>query len=119
MLFTMRYMSLSSFCLSRLISSCWASAPPLIKARHFTQFYAAIASTNPAIPSFWPCNDAQITQINQAIIQAHQMAQVAAAALNVAGSERSVSYCTWFGQGMPYIFYFIYNILKVFKKMPT
>jgi hypothetical protein len=92
-----------SFCLSLLASSCWASAPPLIKTRHFTHTYVAVASLDPAVPSFWPCSHAKLIELEEAMVHARAMAQTAAAALNVANSERSESYCWWFGHGAPYI----------------
>jgi hypothetical protein len=100
----MHFISLLSFCLSLLALSCLASAPPPIKARYFTHHYIAGVSDDPAVPSFWPCSQAQRIQLGQAIIHAHEMAQAATAALNVANSERSASYCAWFGPGAPYIF---------------
>ena len=93
-----------SFCLSLLASSCWASAPPLIKTRHFTHTYVAVASLDPAVPSFWPCSHAQLIELEEAMVHTRAMAQAAAAALNVDNAELSASFCVWFGSGAAYIF---------------
>ncbi len=100
----MHFISLLSFCLSLLASSCWASAPPRIKRRQFTDFYAAVDTNDPDVPSIWACSPAQLAILGEAIEQAHEMALIAESALDVEGSELSASYCAWFGPGAPYIF---------------
>jgi hypothetical protein len=103
-LFEMYFIPLLSFYLSLLPSCCWASAPPLIQARQFTHFFAAVASNNPAIPSLWPCSHARLQQLEEAMVHTRAMAQAAAAALNVDNAEFSASFCVWFGLGAAYIF---------------
>jgi hypothetical protein len=103
----MHFISLSSFCLSLLASSCWASAPPLLKARQFTNHYIAVASNNPHIQAWYPCSEQQRQQIEEAMVYTWQMAQAAAAALNVQNAEFSPSYCWWFGIGALYYIFLL------------
>ena len=91
-LFAMHFISLLSFYLSLFPLSCWASAPPLIKAREITHLYGVVASINPDIPGFFPCNHVQLIHIAVAMEHTRAMAQAAATALSVANSEHSPSY---------------------------
>jgi hypothetical protein len=103
-LFAMHFISLSSCCLSLLASSCWASAPPLLKARQFTNHYIAVASNDPDVRAWYPCSEFKRQRIEEAMVHTWAMAQAATAALNVANAESSSSYCSWFGIGALYIF---------------
>ena len=72
-----------------LVASAWSH--PLVEKRAPFDV-VAIAIAGP-----WPCTPDQQAQLEISIAEAHSLAIAAISALEVAGSEYSIAYVTWFG----------------------